>query len=138
MNKQSDGRKRLASLLNDVAVHEGTQPTLVEGVEVTRRSLPTSRTPVVYEPKIVVVGQGRKRCYLGDVVYQYDPFNYLVLTVPLPAECEWAASREEPVLLVAINVEPVMLGEMILEMDEPLPPVDSMPLGISITPMSEE
>src|SRR5271165_7645246 len=138
MDGQNDTRKRLASLLNEVAVQEGTHRTLVEGVDVTRRSRSSPRTPVVYQPNIVVVGQGRKRGYLGDKVYQYDPFNYLVLSVPLPAECEWTASPEEPLLLVAINVDPTMLGEMLLEMDEPLPPVGPTPLGISTTPMSEE
>ncbi len=138
MDRQNDTRTRLADLLNEVAVNEGTNRTLVEGVEVTRRSQSSPRTPVVYRPNIVVVGQGRKRGYLGDEVYQYDPFNYLVLSVPLPAECEWEASPEEPLLLVAINVDPAMLGEMLLEMDEPLPPVGPTPRGISTTPMSEE
>ena len=138
MNGQKDTRERLASLLNEVAVHEGTHRTRIEGVEVTRRSQSSPRTPVVYQPNIVVVGQGRKRGYLGDKVYQYDPFNYLVLSVPLPAECEWTASPEEPLLLVAINVDPTMLGEMLLEMDEPLPPIGPTPRGISTTPMSEE
>jgi AraC-like DNA-binding protein len=138
MDGQKDTRKRLASLLSEVAVHEGTHRTLVEGVEVSRRSRSSPRAPVVYQPNIVVVGQGRKRGYLGDKVYQYDPFNYLVLSVPLPAECEWEASPEEPLLLVAINVDPTMLGEMLLEMDEPLPPVGPTPRGISTTPMSEE
>ena len=87
---------------------------------------------------IVVIGQGRKRGYLGDEVYVYDPFNYLVLSVPLPVECEWEASPEEPLLLVAISVEPTMLGEMLLEMDEHLLPVSRMPRGISTAPMSEE
>jgi hypothetical protein len=36
---------------------------------------------VVYQPKIVVVGQGRKRGYLGDQVYRYDPYDYLVFFV---------------------------------------------------------
>jgi AraC-like DNA-binding protein len=138
MDGQKDTRERLASLLGEVAVHEGTHRTPVEGVEVTRRSRSSPRTPVVYRPNIVVVGQGRKRGYLGDKVYQYDPFNYLVLSVPLPAECEWEASPEEPLLLVAINVDPSMLGEMLLEMDEPLPPAGPAPRGISTTPMSEE
>jgi AraC-like DNA-binding protein len=137
MNGQSDIRKRLACLLDEVAVHEGTHRTPVEGVEVSRVSKPVPRAPVVYQPKILVVGQGRKRGYLGDEVYTYDPFNYLVLSVPLPAECETEASTEEPLLLVAINVEPTMLGEMILEMDEPLPPAGPTPRGISSTPMSE-
>jgi AraC-like DNA-binding protein len=138
MDGPKNTRERLASLLNEVALDEGTHRTLVEGVEVTRRSQSSPRTPVVYQPKIVVVGQGRKRGYLGDKVYQYDPFNYLVLSVPLPAECEWTASPEEPLLSIAINVDPTMLGEMLLEMDEPLPPVGPTPLGISTTPMSEE
>ena len=138
MDKQNDTRTRLARLLNEVAVDEGSHRTQVEGVQVTRRSQPSSRTPVVYEPNIVIVGQGRKRGYLGDKVYQYDPFNYLVLSVPLPAECEWDASPEEPLLLISLNVDPTMLGEMLLEMDEPLPPVGATPRGISTTPMSEE
>jgi AraC-like DNA-binding protein len=138
MDSQNDNRTRLASLLNEVAVEEGIHPTLIEGVEVVRRSRPMSRTPVVYQPKIVVVGQGRKRVYLDDKVYQYDPLNYLVLAVPLPAECQWEASPEEPVLLVAIDVEPTMLGEILLDMDEPFPPVSPTPRGISTTPMSEE
>src|ERR1700728_3309391 len=104
MNGQSDMRKRLASLLDEVAVEEGTQGTPVEGVHVSRVSKGVPRAPVVYQPKILVVGQGRKRGYLGGEIYTYDPFNYLVLSVPLPAECETEASPEEPLLLIAINV----------------------------------
>ncbi|SRR5579883_519376 len=138
MNGQSNNRQRLASLLNEVAVHEGTHRTPVDGVEVARVSRPVPRAPVVYQPKILIVGQGRKRAYLGGEVYRYDAYNYLVLSVPLPAECETEASPEEPLLLLAITVEPSMLGEMMLEMDEPLPPVGPTPRGISSTPMSEE
>src|SRR4051794_14438846 len=138
MDRQAEDRKRLAGLLNEVAVHEGTQRTLVEGVEVTRRSRPSPRVPVFYQPNIVIVGQGRKRCHVGGEVYQYDPFNYLVLSVPLPAEGEWEASPEEPALILAINVDPTMLGELVLDLDEPLPPAGSISRGISTTPMSEE
>jgi AraC-like DNA-binding protein len=138
MDGQNESRKRLATLLNEVVVQEGVHQTLVDGVRVARHSKPQPRTPVVYEPMIVVVGQGRKRGYLGDDVYVYDPFNYLVLSVPLPVECEWEASPEEPLLLVAVNVKPTTLGELILEMDEPLPPAGSTPRGISTGPLSEE
>src|SRR6201996_1408907 len=106
MKGQTDNRQRLASLLSDVAVHEGTQQTLVEGVQGARGSKPVPRAPIVYQPKILIVGQGRKRAYLGGEVYQYDAYNYLVLSVPLPAECETEASPEEPLLLLAVNVEP--------------------------------
>jgi AraC-like DNA-binding protein len=138
MDGQNDNRRRLATLLSEVAADEGIHQTLVDGVLVVRRSEPRPRTPVVYEPMIVVVAQGRKRGYLGDEVYVYDPLNYLVLSVPLPVECEWEASAEEPLLVVAIRVEPTMVGEIVLEMDEPLPPVGPIPRGISTTPMSDE
>jgi AraC-like DNA-binding protein len=138
MDEMSDTRKRLASLLDEVAVHEGVHRTLVEGVEVARVSKPAPRGPIVYQSKILIVGQGRKRGFLGGEVYEYDPFNYLVLSVPLPAECETEASPEEPMLLVAIDVETAMLGEMLLEMDDLPTPVGPTPRGISSTPMSEE
>ena len=138
MDGQNDNCKRLARVLDDVAFQEGIHQTLVEGVRVARHSEPQPRTPVIYEPMIVVIGQGCKRGYLGDEVYVYDPFNYLVLSVPLPVECEWEANPEEPLLLVTISVEPTMLGEMLLEMDEHLLPVDRMLRGISTAPLSEE
>src|SRR3954451_15719150 len=99
MTDQSDNRKRLADLLGEGAVNEGMHRTPVEGVEVARISKSVPRAPVVYQPKILIVGQGRKRAYLGDKVYTYDAFNYLALSVPLPAECETEASPDEPLLL---------------------------------------
>ncbi len=138
MDNRNDNRVRLARLLGEIAVHEGMHQTLVEGVQVFRRSEPMARAPMVYHPNIVIVGQGQKRAYLGNEVYTYDPFNYLVLSVPMPAECEADASPEEPILIVAIDVEPMMLGELMLEIDDPLPPVSLTPRGISTTPMSEE
>lgn len=133
-----EDRMRLARLLDEVAVNEGPQGTLIEGVEVSRRSDSTSRTPVFYQPNIVIVGQGRKRCYVGGEVYEYDPLNYLVVSVPLPAEGEWIASPEAPVLILAINVDQSMVGEMILDLDEPQPPASPKPRAIATTPMSEE
>jgi AraC-like DNA-binding protein len=138
MDIQSGNRKRLARLLDEVAVEEGIQQTQVEGVLVIRHTEPRPRTPTVYEPAIVVIGQGQKRGYLGDEVYVYDQFNYLVLSVPLPVECEWEASPENPLLLVAVSVELTMLGELLLEMDEQLLPVSPMPRGISTAQMTEE
>jgi AraC-like DNA-binding protein len=138
MNEQGDQRERLAGLLGEIAVGEGMQRTLIEGVEVFRATESVPRAPIVYQPRILIVGQGRKRAYLGGETYVYDAYNYLVLSVPLPAECETEASPEEPLLLLAINVETAMLGEMMLEIDEPSPPVTPTPRGISSTPMNEE
>lgn len=133
INESSD---RLAFLLNEVAAQEGIHPTLVEGVRVARHSTSLPRTPVVYEPAIVFVGQGRKRSYVGDQIYDYGPSNYFVLSVPLPAECEWDATAEEPVLVLGVKIDPATLREVMLGMDEPLPPQRELPRGVTTRPLS--
>lgn len=138
MSVENESRKQLARLLNEIAVDEGIHPTIIEGVGVARHSSSLPRTSVVYEPVIVFVGQGRKRSYLGDQVYVYDPSTYFVLSVPLPAECEWNASPEEPVLVLGIKVSPAILGEIILAMDEPLAPQRAMPRAVSTHSMSNQ
>jgi AraC-like DNA-binding protein len=132
----NEHRERLACLLKEIAVNEGVHPTLIEGVRVARHSTPLPRTAVVYEPAIVVVGQGRKRSYVGDQVYVYGPSSYFVLSVPLPAECEWEASPEEPVLVLGVKIDPETLGEVILGMDEPLQPPRELPRGVTTRPLS--
>src|SRR5580704_15048468 len=111
-------RTRLAELLDRVAVREGVHETSVPGVMVARTSYGSARCPVIYQPMIYIVGQGRKIGHLGDEEFRYDADNYLVLSVPLPLDCEWEASPDEPLLGVKIAVEPAMLVE-IMDLDEP-------------------
>jgi AraC-like DNA-binding protein len=109
----------MTSLLGALATKEGMQPSALEGVQLMRASRPVPRTQVLYEPGIVIVGQGRKRGYLGDRVFTYDAHNYLVLSVPLPFECETEASPEGPMLAVSIRVDLAVLGELLMKMNSP-------------------
>jgi AraC-like DNA-binding protein len=109
--------RRMTSLLGALATVEGIQPTALDGVQLMRASHPLRRMQVLYEPGIVIVGQGRKRGYLGDRVFTYDAHNYLVLSVPLPFECETEASPELPMLAVSIRVNLAVLGELLMKMD---------------------
>ncbi len=92
----------------------------------------------MYEPVIVFVGQGSKRSYLGDQVYVYDPSTYFVLSVPLPAECEWDASPEDPVLVLGIKIDSATLGEILLAMDEPMSFQREMPRAVTTHAMSDQ
>jgi len=60
------------------------------------------------------------------------------LSVPLPAECEWDASPEEPLLVLGIKIDPTTLGEVILEMDEPLSPLRELPRAVTTHPLSDQ
>jgi AraC-like DNA-binding protein len=109
----------MTCLLSALATAEGMHPSKLEGVKLMRASRPIPRTQVLYDPSIVIVGQGRKRGYLGDRVFTYDAHNYLVLSVPLPFECETEASPEGPMLAVSIRVDLAVLGELLMKMDGP-------------------
>jgi len=138
MDVQTRSRERLAELLGDIAVEEGLRPTTIDGVHVFRGSTSIPRAPMVYRPHIIIVGQGRKRAYLGGEVYTYDPAHYLVLAVPLPAECDAEASPGEPILMVSIDVDATLVGELLLEIDDLAPPPVGTPRGISATSMTPE
>jgi AraC-like DNA-binding protein len=112
-----ESNQQMTALLSRLATREGVHPTRVDGVNLMRASKPIPRMPVLYEPGIVIVGQGRKRGYLGEQVYTYDAHNYLVLSVPLPFECETEASPGRPMLAVSVRVDLALLAELLMKMD---------------------
>src|SRR6478735_1626176 len=138
MDEAANHVGRLAGLLGEIAAEEGLQPTRIEGVHVFKGSKSVPRAPMVYRPHIIVVGQGRKRAYLGGEVYTYDPANYLVLAVPLPADCDAETEDGKPILMVNIDVDATLVGEMLLEMDDSIAPPAGTPRGISSTPMTAD
>ena len=64
--------------------------------------------------------------------------HLLVLSVPMPFVCETTASPEEPLLGLCIGVDPMLVGELLLEMgdavgDEPASYVSSASLNREVT-----
>lgn len=140
MRESNTVHGRMVSLLETLTEHDredGVRNSRVDGVNLMRFSAPMQRSPVVYEPSIVILAQGRKRGFLGERIYTYDANNYLVLSVPLPFECETLASPKEPLLGLSISVNPSTLGELLLEMDD-RPLASDTPQGIYATPLTEE
>jgi hypothetical protein len=125
-----DPAARIAELLDGLAMREGKQPTRVTGVEVSRTSYPTTGTPVVYEPMILFIAQGRKIGYVGGEVLTYDKDHYLALSVPIPFQCRVEATSEDPVLALVIAVDPAMLSEILINLDEPTTSEIAVPRGI--------
>ncbi|WP_421446578.1 AraC family transcriptional regulator, partial [Agrobacterium tumefaciens] len=70
-------QSRMVTLLRGLAAHEGYNLTALPDVRILRSDRPLSRTPVLYDPGIVIVCQGRKRGYFGNQVYLYDAQHYL-------------------------------------------------------------
>ena len=140
MKRETEATKkgRLVELLSSLATEEGFTPSRLVEVQFFRASNPAPRTPVAYDPCIVIVGQGRKRGYLGDQIFIYDPYNYLVLSVPLPFECETEASPEEPLLAVMLQVDHASLGELLMAMDDDSGMSMQVPRGVYSKPLTDE
>ena len=77
MSKETDvtDKGKLLRLLGALATKEGFSPSNLNGVTFIRSNKPFPRMPVVYEPSIVIVGQGKKIGYLGDQVYVTTPLT---------------------------------------------------------------
>jgi AraC-like DNA-binding protein len=107
----------MKALLTELATGEGLRPTLVDGVKLARADHNHPRTPVLYEPSIFVLARGRKKGYIGDRRVVYDENNYLVLSVPLPFECETEVGDGEPLLGVSVRMEMSLISELAIKMD---------------------
>jgi AraC-like DNA-binding protein len=128
-------QQRVIELFDLLAPVPGITHSSLEGVNLMRANSPMPRRPVMYEPSIVIVCQGRKRGFLGDQVFQYDAQQYLVLSVPLPFECETEASLEKPFLGISVRVDLTMIAELLMALNETQGAAQNEPVGIYSTPL---
>ncbi|PWG74940.1 AraC family transcriptional regulator, partial [Enterococcus hirae] len=91
MKRLIDNEKGVSNLLPDIRLLYGTQPG--------------TRTPVMYQPGIVFLFSGHKIGYINERVFRYDTNEYLLLTVPLPFECETFATEAVPLAGIRVNVD---------------------------------
>ncbi|MBV8627089.1 MAG: AraC family transcriptional regulator [Paraburkholderia sp.] len=127
----------MVELLGTLAPAEGYTRACLEGVGFMRANRPIPRMPVMYEPCIVIVAQGRKRGYLGDEVFVYDAQQFLVLSVPLPFESETEASEEEPLLAIKIRVDLTTVAELLMALNDTRGTTRSEPKGIYSTALDQ-
>ncbi|WP_118180233.1 AraC family transcriptional regulator [Paraburkholderia phosphatilytica] len=128
---------RMVELLATLAPGEGMRASPLEGVQFLRANHAMPRRPVMYEPCIVIVCQGRKRGYLGDQAWLYDAQQYLVLSVPLPFECETEASEEEPFLGISIRTDMTLIAELLMQLNDTHGAASNEPRGIYSTPLDK-
>jgi AraC-like DNA-binding protein len=130
-------RQRLTDLLDSLASAEGLSASGIDEVQFMRATCAMARAPVVYESGVFILGQGRKIGYLGGEEFVYDAHNYLVLPVALPFECTTEALPGKPVLGMRIDVDPMLVGEVLLEMDDHAD-VPGAVRGVYSTPLTPE
>lgn len=115
---------------------DGTFTTALGFVRLIRCSAPTLPMPVIYEPTVCFVAQGRKRAALGETVLHYDPASFLVATVGLPVTgTVIEATLAQPYLSVQLDLDRPELGELALRHARP-PAADELSQGLRLGAMS--
>lgn len=114
-----------------------TQP--LPGLHLGRLSVPSERIHSVLEPSFCVIAQGSKVVFLGETRYQYDPFNYLLATLELPRASQvLEASKEQPYLSLRLELDPTLVGSVIVEAGHVLPPSNGDVRAIDVSPLDAD
>jgi AraC-like DNA-binding protein len=94
----------------------------IPGLHLNRVSQASERLHGVSIPSFCVVAQGSKEVSLGERCYRYDAEHYLLTTVELPiTSCVVEASRERPYLSVRVDLDPALVGSVMVEAGLPAP-----------------
>ena len=123
----------LLPLVEALAPQEGQNSMPSKDVTLFRTSKPEPPMPVLYSSSIVITVQGRKKVFLGEKVYQYDPQHYLLVTSQMPMLCEVQAENEKPVLTMRVDLDLPLLSELVMEMTSIAPEYKSSPLGKGVS-----
>ncbi|MEM5366691.1 AraC family transcriptional regulator [Paraburkholderia azotifigens] len=107
----------MVSLLKALAPDEGYNLTSLPDVRILRSNRALTRTPVLYDPGIVIVCQGSKRGYFGNRIYAYDEQHYLAVAVPVPFTMEASATPQRPLLAIYMHLDFSVAAELMLQID---------------------
>ena len=122
---------RVTALARELAPQEGYNLTALPGVRILRSDRALSRTPVLYDPGIVIVCQGCKRGYFGDQIYVYDEQHYLAVAVPVPFTMESDGTPGHPLLAIYMHLDFQMAADLMLQIAQHQSPMaEDAPLSM--------
>src|SRR4051794_23597670 len=118
------------------AIREDGRVEPLKGLYLNRISSPTGPVHGVSKPAFCVIAQGSKEVFLGEDRYQYDPAHYLLTTVELPVVSQiLEASKEQPYLSVRLQLDPTLVGSVLVEADVPSPPGQGDVKAMDVSPL---
>ena len=127
-------REELVERIARAVREDGTVEPL-KGIRLRRSSSPKS-VPGATIPSFCVIAQGCKEIHLGEETYRYDPYHYLLATVDLPiASLIIKASKTQPYLGLVLELDPVLVGSVMLEAGHTASPSPADVKAIDVSPL---
>lgn len=128
----------LARRLSELSRHQHCTVTSISGLTLHRWEQPTEPTSYMLAPSICLIGQGKKRVFLGEDVFTYDSERFLITAIELPLVAQIIeASPDAPYLGLTLNLDLQVIAEMIVSGQIPEQDDQSQALGIAVSTASE-
>ena len=128
-------REELAERIASVVPTDGVVEP-IEGLRLTRATTPTDRVHAVSRPCLCVIAQGAKEVFLGETMYRYDPEHYLLATIEVPLTGRVVdATREYPYLALRLELDPVLVGSVMVEAAIPTPTSRDDAKAVVVSPL---
>ena len=108
-------REELVERLGRATRRDGRSYPL-NGLMLRRESAPTEMGHGMSYLSLCVIAQGSKEVMFGDNRYRYDPAQYLIATAALPIATRVVdASEERPYLALILDLDPTLVGSVMVE-----------------------
>jgi AraC-like DNA-binding protein len=118
------------------AIREDGRVEPLKGLHLIRRSSPTEWVHGVSDLAFCVIAQGSKDILLGDNRYRYDPAHYLLTTIELPIVSQVIeASQERPYLGLRLELDPTLVGSVLVEAGHFSPRSHADVRAINVSPL---
>ncbi|MGF7147456.1 AraC-like DNA-binding protein [Sphingomonas zeicaulis] len=131
------GLETFAAAIARHTPQDGMFDCALPGVTLIRWSFPSLPMPVIYEPTLCFIAQGRKRAGLGNISYDYDPARFLIASVGLPVMGSVIeASAEAPYLSLQLDLDIAALSDLAIRHPAADDEETALPAGLTLNAMT--
>lgn len=114
----SDALTEFRQKLAHHATEDGFSPSLMPNFGVFRSSQLQTKNHAFYQPFICLMGQGIKRCHVGDQAYTYEAGDFFINFLPTPVTSDiLKADAKAPLLSGLLEINLVRLADMVLRIE---------------------
>lgn len=108
--------------------------TAIPNLTFSRYENPTEPTSYLHEPSICMVAQGSKRVLLGEEMYTYDAYHFLITSMGLPVIAQvLEASKEKPYLGLMLKLDLKEITQLIVDSNLPLKDPGKIQKGMAVS-----
>jgi AraC-like DNA-binding protein len=133
----SGGQLSLTDRIARWTVGRNRLDTSIRGLSLHRWETPTEPESYMLAPSICLIGQGRKRLFLGEEPYVYNAHRFLITSVDLLVVTQIIeASAEKPYLGLTMELDLRVIAQLMLSQVMPSVRPPKERLGIAVSEVS--